>query len=169
MYQQQHYPHQPQRSAIPKVIGILMIIFASLGLLGSLIGLAGGGNREMFRAIPELKTWATIELLLNVIGLAYGAFHLYAGVRCLGYKSNAPKLAVVYGVVAIAMVLINLILVFAWVKPALDGMMGDLGPGFGAIFGVAMIFGSLIGIAWPTIVMILMTRPSAKAACVNDL
>ncbi|MBA2544479.1 MAG: hypothetical protein H0V17_32855 [Deltaproteobacteria bacterium] len=170
MYQQQHYPNQPQRSAIPKVIGILMIIFASLGLLGSLIGLAGGGgNQELFRGIPEYKTWRTIELLLNVIGLAYGALHLYAGVRCVGYKANAPALAKTYAIVAMGVVLVNAILVFAWIKPLMDKALGEFGSGAGTMFGGIMIFATLLGLAWPTIVLILMTRPAAKAACTAEL
>jgi hypothetical protein len=173
MYQQQHYPNpHPQRTAIPKVIGILMIIFASLGLLGGLLGLAGGGNQELFREVPGYKTWRTIELLLTVVGLAMGALHLYAGVRALGYKANAPGLCKAYAIVAMAMVVLNVILVFAWVKPMMEKAMGDMGgmgSSFGTAFGGIMIFMSLLGLAWPLIVLILMSRPSVKAACVNEL
>jgi hypothetical protein len=163
------YQHQPQRSAIPKVIGILMIIFASIGLLGGLLGLAGGGNADLFRGVPEYKTWRTVELLLTVVGLGIAGLELYAGVRALGYKSNAVRLAKTYAIIAMTVVIVNVILVFAWAKPMLVKAMGDLGPQVSAIFGVVMIVISIFGLAWPTIVLILMTRPAAKAACTNEL
>jgi len=165
------YQQHPVRSAIPKVMGILMIIFASLGLFGSLISLAGGGgNEELFREIPEYKTWHSIELLINALGLGIGALHLYAGVRAIGYKHNAPRLAVIYALVAMVVTIVNAILVFAWIKPILDRSFSQLGvSGMGSVFGPIMIFTTLIALAWPTLVLILMTRPAAKAACVQQL
>lgn len=166
------YQQQAPRSAIPKVIGILMIIFASLGLLGSLISvLGGGGNDAMFRDIPELKTWHTIEKLMGAVGLAIGGLHLYTGVRAVGYKTNAPGFAVVYSLVAMVVVILNAVLVFAWIKPIMEkafaGMPG--GEMVSGMFGPIVIFTTLIGLAWPILVMILMTRPTAKAACINQL
>jgi len=160
----------PARSAIPKVMGILMIIFASLGLFGGLFGLLSSvANDALFREIPQYKTWHTIELLLNVTGLAIGALHLYTGVRAVGYKRNAPSFAVTYAITAMVVTLINAILVFAWIKPALEKSLGEFGGDVGAVFGPIMVFSTLIALAWPTLVLILMTRPAAKAACVNEL
>jgi hypothetical protein len=152
-----------QRSGIPKVMGILMIIFASIGLLLSLIGLAGNSaNASMAREIPQLKTWATLSMVFGVIGIGVSALHLFAGVRAVGYKANAPKLAVTYGIVNIANNLIQGILVFAWLKPALSKF-----PGAAETMGAFLTIGIIIAIIWPTIVLVLMTRPAAKAACVN--
>jgi hypothetical protein len=169
MYQHSH----PPRSAIPKVIGILMIIFASLGLLGGLIGLAGGGGEmgSLMRDVPELRSYRTIELLINVLGLGISALHLYAGVRCIGYKANAPSLARSYAILAMVVTITNAILVFAWAKPILEGAMKGMPGGDIAVslFGPIMVFTTIISLAWPILVLVLMTRPAAKAACVNEL
>ena len=34
--------------------------------------------------------------------------------------------------------------------------------------GVGVIFGTIIGLSWPTVIIALMTRPGAKAACTNQ-
>jgi hypothetical protein len=152
-----------QRSGIPKVIGILMIIFASLGLLGSLIGLAGNsGNSEAFKEIPELKTWGTMSLLFSVIGIAVSALHLVAGINSVKYKAGAPKLALMYALFNIVNNVVQAIVVFAWLKPALSKF-----PGAGDLLGGFLVIGIILAIIWPTIVLVLMTRPAAKAACTN--
>jgi hypothetical protein len=174
MYQQQPmYHRQPARSAIPKVIGILMIIFASLGLFGSLIAFVsrGGGVDDMFRDVPELRTWNTISTFINVLGLGIGCLHLYTGLRCVGYKTNAPALAKAYAIVAIVVTITNAILVYAWAKPLLERAFGGM-PGGGiaaGVFGPIMLFSTVISMAWPIVVLALMSRPAAKAACVNQL
>lgn len=161
-----YQPPMPQRSAIPKVIGILMIIFGSIGILGGLIGLAGnGGGGDLFGDIPEYKTWRTIELLTGVLGLAISILQLYAGIRLVGYKAGALGLAKAYAIVRIVTEIAGAILIFAWVKPMLDQAM----PGMGGIMGVAMMIGLVFGLAWPIVVLALVTRPSAQAACNNQL
>lgn len=158
------------RSAIPKVVGILMIIFATLALvlgLRSLVQDAGGG---MFGNVAAFKTWNRIELVFDVVGLAISALHLYAGFRAMGYKTNAPRVAFGYGVISIVVGLIQGALLFAWIKPMLDEAFRVLEiSGGSTVFGGFMMFALLLGLAWPILVIILMTRPAAKAACVNEL
>lgn len=153
------------RSSIPKVIGILMIIFASLGLLFSLIGF-GGTDFSTEGLSPEfvdkLNSAKTFQLVTSVLGLVIGALHLFTGIACVRYKSTAPKLALIYGVAAILNVIIGLIVMYTFVKPALDVV-----PGAGAALGAVFLIIGIIGMAWPIIVLALMTRPAAKAACVN--
>ncbi len=166
-----YYPiPQPTRSAIPKVMGILMLIFASLGLLGGVIGILNTGGDDLMSMIPELKSWHTIDRIVTFTGVGISGLHLYAGFRAIGYKSNAPRAAVTYAVAAMVVTITNAILVFAWIKPILDDIGGGFGePNFGAVFGPIMFFTTMVSLAWPIIVLILMTRPGAKAACVNQL
>src|SRR6185295_4728381 len=112
-----HYyaPQITRRSAIPKVMGILMIIFASLGLIGSLMGLvSNAGGRDAFAMVPALKTWSTIELLFSLFGLGIGFLHLIAGAKAVAYKSAAPRLAVTYAIVAMVSTITHSILFYAW-------------------------------------------------------
>lgn len=157
-------PMMPQRSGIPKVMGILMIIFASLGMLGSLAMLAanpldkipGGG------LVPGFDNLKTVITILSVLGLGVGVLHLIAGIACVGYKRSGPGLALGYAIIRIVAAVIEVALVYAWMKPALEVVphMKD------EIIG-QMIGSSLVAIVWPVLVLILLTRPNAKAACVN--
>lgn len=152
------------RSSIPKVVGILMIIFASLGLLFGLIGLGGHSAGAGLNDVPAFKTFNTMSLVVGVIGLGISVLHLVAGIRSVGYKANAPKLASMYALINI---IVNVgwgIAVFAWLKPAIEKVAGGIG---GAAIGIGVTFGVIIGCAWPIIVLALMSRPAAKTACVN--
>ncbi len=178
MYQQpgypgpQYYQQMPQRSAIPKVIGILMIIFGALGILGGLIGLAGNGGlggNELFREVPELKTYRTIEMLTSVLSLGISILQLYAGVRAIGYKSNAIGLAKAYAITRIVAEITSVILVYVWMKPIMDEAFRDSGMNIGGVMGGFMLIFTLIAVAWPIVVLVLMTRPAAKAACTGEL
>jgi hypothetical protein len=151
-----------QRSGIPKVIGILMIVFASLGLLVSLAGLAGNSAEGVLKEVPEWKTWSTLSMVFGLIGLGISVLHLIGGISAVRYKASAPKLAVTYAVANIASNLAQAIIVFAWLKPALSKF-----PGAAEAVGAFLVIGIIIALIWPTIVLVLMTRPSAKEACVN--
>jgi len=162
-------PYQQQRSGIPKVMGILMIIFASLGLIGSLLALAGGsGSAAASEGVPALKTWATLSLVFSVVGLGVSGLHLFAGVRAVGYKANAPKLAMTYGLINIISNVVQLVLIFAWIKPAIAKAADHPGARAAAdlVGGFTLIL-TIIAVIWPTLVLILMSRPGAKASCTN--
>lgn len=155
---------QPRRSAIPKVIGILMIVFASLGLVASLIGLAMDSNwddpnikRAFGDQVSSMKTYESID---QISGLLIGILHLYGGIMCVMYKRSAPALAISYAAVRILHVVVTLVLLFAWLSPLLDKVPEMRGP-----MMVGMIFGGILGIAWPIVIWALMSRPSARAAC----
>ena len=173
VYPPPQYGYTPpvQRSAIPKVIGILMIIFGSIGLLGGVIGLAGSGmNNAMFRDVPELSTYRTVEMLLSVVGLTMAGFQLYAGVRAVGYKANAPGIAKAYAIAAIVIVIASLVINMAVLAPMMARAMDAAGMhGMGGFIGGFTLIISLFGLAWPIIVLTLMTRPTAKAACTAQL
>jgi len=153
------------RSSIPKVVGILMIIFASLGLLFGLLGLAGNSaSTEGLKDVPEFKTYLTMNMVYGLVGLAISVIHLLAGVSAVRYKANAPGLAKLYGVTNIVVSVGWGVVVFAWLKPALEKAAGGIGA---AALGVGVIFGIILAVAWPVIVLALMSRPAAKAACTN--
>lgn len=182
-FQPQPYQMQPRRSAIPKVLGILMIIFGALGLAGGLIGLAGSSlnqaNMDMFsRDMPEfaaaMKNMQRFDLIAALIAIPISAFQLFAGIACVKYKSSGPKLAIVYAVLTVLHSLVKTIIVKAMLQPAIDaaanhgGHFGrDIAEMTGMFTSIFLIFGMIIVLAWALVLGILMTRPAAKAACVN--
>lgn len=153
------------RSSIPKVVGILMIVFASLGLLFTLLALtsAGTGNdyQEM-QSLPAFKTLTTMQLVFNALGVGIGILHLVAGISAVRYKASAPKLAMSYAVINIVTTIAYLVMVFAWLKPAL-AKAGF--PEAGAVVGGVLLVSGVLSVTWPVIVLVLMSRPSARAAC----
>ena len=161
-----------KRSAIPKVIGILMLIFGGLAVLSGLIGLVSGpgdefnqfgrlGDGDIATAFGRYKT---LNMVSNLTSLIIGAIELYAGGRALMYRSNAPGWVLAYAWLNIGMTIIVLAMTYAWMMPMLEKHL----PGAAGMMGVAVILGGIISIAWPIVAMALMTRPSAKAVCSND-
>ena len=151
------------RSGTPKVMGILMIIFACLGLLTTFASFGGQDVSELGPEWQEkfssVNTYLTI---LSVVGLALGVLHLLAGIAAVGYKKNAPKLAKLYGITALANVVIGMVVTYALLKPLLEEM-----PGLGSAVGGMVIVVSLIGAVWPILVLALMGGAKSKAACTN--
>jgi uncharacterized membrane protein YidH (DUF202 family) len=144
-------------------MGILMIIFASLGLLGTLISFGGQDvsalGPEWQEKFSSVNTYLTV---LSVIGLGLGILHLMTGIAALKYKRNAPKLAKIYGLTALANVVVGMIVTYALLKPLMEEL-----PGLGSAMGGMVIVMSLIGAIWPILVLSLMTGSKAKAACTN--
>ncbi len=153
------------RSGIPKVVGILMIVFASLGLLFTLLALASAGTGSDYRemqSLPAFKTLTTMQLVFNAVGVCIGILHLVAGISAVRYKASAPKLAMSYAVLNIVTTIAYLVMVFAWLKPALE-KAGF--PEAGSVVGGVLLVSGVLSVTWPVIVLVLMSRPSARAAC----
>jgi hypothetical protein len=161
------------RSGIPKVIGILMIIFASLGLLFGMAGLLMRGvNQELFDGIAEFHRLQQFTLVFGLIGLGVSALHLVTGLSAVRYRRSAPRLTLLYGCLNITQAIANAIVTFVWLKPALDAamertMVHTHGPDMSGLVGASMVFGLMISISWPIIAIVLMTRPAVTAACTN--
>ncbi|HTM19520.1 MAG TPA: hypothetical protein VL172_03400 [Kofleriaceae bacterium] len=178
--QPQYAQRPPKRSAIPKVMGILMIIFGGLGLLGGLAAVSGasqGMNKEMMDKNPAFhdkefggdKLAKVIEDVQHfqryaaIPGLLAAAFQLWVGILAVKYKKAAPKMAMIFGVVNIVQVIGQLVLYFVWISPALS----DAPPFVRSMMGMGFFVGAIFGMAWPVLILALMSRPPAKAACVN--
>ena len=154
---------QQARSAIPKVVGILMIVFASLGLLHSLISMFQAQLvSETFHS-HEMEGFVHVALIFGLLDVGIGFLHLAAGLRALGYKESAPRLTMLYGVLKIVTTVGLLVVTYAFMRRALDGA----GSEESAIIGFGFVLVGLFYMAWPIVAMALMSRPSAKAACVN--
>ncbi len=153
-------------SGTPKVMGILMIIFASLGLIASLYGLVSGpkGDELPGDFLDAVKSYG---LIVDGSGLLLSVLHLVAGIFALGYKAKAPLLATVYGIAALAWGLIRIVLYYVIVAPAAKDLAGAVGEAAGALAGGMLIVGAVIMAIWPILVLILMNTAKAKAVCVK--
>lgn len=174
----------PRRSAIPKVIGILMIIFGSLGLLSALLGLARSSLDDMqaftdgAMETPIVTAFAEVERIgkiVSLVGLPISVLHLVAGIAAVRYRASAPKLAIGYAVLAALHTLATTIVTATLIMPAMEAMMRELSQNAGPIgmsgfmsttMTAALIGGTIVGLAWPTVVGVLMSRQRARVACI---
>lgn len=163
---------QPRRSAIPKVMGILMIVFGSIGILGAFISLALKGRSE-FSHVPEWQTVETISLYMALlVALPMAAFQLTTGIISVKYKASAPKVATILAIAKMVMTVVEMIVTYKYTMAALEVVFGERGrldsfvrSTMETSMKIGMVFGGIVGLAWPILILILMNRPAAKAAC----
>lgn len=142
-----YYSHQhaPSRNQVPKVVGILAIIFASLGLFWAM--------RDMWGVMALLdKDGGSMWTVSAALSLAIFGVHLTAGIMAVGYRRSAPVMFIVYAALAFAAI--------AWNGLAWYRVFGDFG---GLLAGNNVFIVPII--AWPITALVLMTRPSSRAAC----
>jgi len=167
--QQGGYPPQQggmmKPSGTPKVMGILMIVFASLGLIGSLYGLAVGPKGELPGEF--LKTVRNYGLIVDGLGLVLSVLHLVTGIFSVGYRAKAPLLSNVYGIAALVWGLLRVVLYYVMVAPAFKDLAGSVGEAAGSMAGGMIVVFAVIAAIWPILVLILMNGSKAKEACVK--
>ncbi|MEZ4366558.1 MAG: hypothetical protein R2939_09760 [Kofleriaceae bacterium] len=150
------------RSPVPKVVGILLLVFGGLGLVVNLRGLlAVAGTAELFRD-PAWRHVIRVQQVDHAVSLAVAALQVYAGFRAVTYRQNAPRMAALYAWTSILTTVALLAYAYLVALPALDALAGAR-----ALIGAGMMFAGLLAIAWPIVVLALMSRPAARAACSN--
>jgi hypothetical protein len=151
-------PLAGERSAIPQVMGILMMVFAGLGVVAAFftLGLHGWFSFMNGAAATFARWW----MLSTVLGLGISIMQLFAGLSAVLYRSAAPRLAAMYGWSSIVFTVGTLILT-AITMPSF--VTGHLARGFSVSMNPFAI--GILGLTWPIIVLALMSRPAARAAC----
>lgn len=151
------YPQTtPRRSAIPRVVGILAIIFACVGAGFSVIFTLG--------PLSDIRRWSDAESLGFVvtwlylwaaISFALFALHLVGGVMACSYRAIGLRLLTAYAVAAIALVIIDVILMNGYVS---NGRLYD------SLTMPRTVF-ALFALPWPVVVLALVNNGRAKRAC----
>src|ERR1041385_446821 len=127
------------RSSIPMVVGVLMIVLASIGLMATAVNLHGATRDHAITASPSL---AKMMVMIGVLDGLVGLMHLTAGIAAVRYRRGAPDRAVTY---ALARILLTLGTVVALLMFA----HGELGRALDGGFVAA----TAIMIAWPIVVI----------------
>ena len=150
------------RSAIPKVVGILAIIFSVLGIGGSLLWSLGpmsdirswGYADDLSQLVLWMYVWLAISFVL------FGV-HLVGGILALQYKAGGLQMLGIYASSAIVLVVVDIILEFA-LAPHLEGRhAGDMRF---SVTVMRLVFDGL-ALPWPIIVLSLIKSRRAKQAC----
>jgi hypothetical protein len=132
------------------VVGVLMIVLASIGLMATAVNLHGATRDQVIAVSPS---FAKMTVMIGVLDGLVGLMQLTAGIAAVRYRRGAPDRAVTY---ALARILLTVGTAVALIMFA-HRELGALDGGFIAAASVMT--------AWPIIVIALMTRPAARDAC----
>ena len=142
------------RSSVPLVIGVLMIVFASIGLVVTAVNLYAATRDHMVAMFP---TAAKLTVMLGILEAIVGIMQLGAGIACVRYRQSGPERATIKASSASC-------------SPAAISSRRSCSssrssaaslPPFSALYTT----GAAIMIAWAIVVIALMSRPSTKVSC----
>jgi hypothetical protein len=161
-----------ERPASVTVFGILNIVFAALGffaLLASAMMLFSAGAMrnpvmEQMRAIPQYDFWLKLTIPLGILS---SIVLLVAGIGLLRLRSWGRLLSILYGWYAIIFGVVGI----GWnylflMRPMMEQARQQGGPeAMGAMGGaIGGTVGGCLGLIYPVLLLIFMTRPRVKAA-----
>jgi hypothetical protein len=169
---------QHERSAAPKVFGILSIIFASITLLSSTLGLlltaASSALKNMGNMAPDGDKAAEVAAmvgpmakvyqgigLLSLIMFVMSVLLLAIGIGQLRYRAWAQRWSVYWGVAGLACVALMVAISMLVVSPAYTEMFDALsrlkpqGDGQAAMPGSMSSFGSIFGGTFAVMTVVL--------------
>jgi hypothetical protein len=150
------------RSAIPKIVGILAMIFAPVGAMASAIWTWG--------PLDDIGRWSegdwdAVSKWLLAWGMVSGllfAVHLIAGIMAMLYRPSAPRWTTIYAIAAILLGILDAVLVVV-LSPS-GGGHHYIGL-HESVVTMHLVF-CVLSLAWPITAAILMNTARAKRACV---
>lgn len=153
-------PYRPpqSRSAIPRVVGILAIVFAPIGLLYTLAITYGPKDEFHWLEITQEElgffgTWLDVSL---IIGVALFVLHLVAGIAAVSYRRSGPPLLSAYAIAALLLVVADVAIALS--APISDSLVHSE-------LVLPRVFLQVFALPWPIIALILINQRSARSAC----
>jgi multidrug transporter EmrE-like cation transporter len=143
-------------------------VLASVALFAAMGNTSTNPVVQTIHDSPGYATWIKISI---VLGIFVGVVLLAAGIGLLKLKPWARKLSIAYGIYAIVMILIGMVVNYLFLtQPMLEQAHQKQGPDATVATGAAIggiiggMFGSCFGIVYPILLLIFMTRPKVVAA-----
>lgn len=148
------------RSSIPRVVGILAIVFSVLGIFGAIIQTVGPSEdlADVGLSLSDLGafgTWAYAYMALSVV--VFG-LHLFAGILCVGYRRRSVLFTNIYGIANFALIAANVALSFMLLPEEFAFLEAD-----GAIHARVVI--EFFALPWTVTFLALMNSERAVKAC----
>ena len=167
-------PPLVRASVWPRVVGIIGIIYASLGLFGAFCGLAYPFILPWYVdwlrsvGVPEqdVQEWeismspVSWTVPASVVGLALIILLFVGALKLLRRQASGAKLCALWSWTIIPWTIIATVitLVFHFNTPAPSG-----GPGQQIGTGIVTVIGTVIGLVFPVFVVIWFSRPTIKS------
>lgn len=140
------------RSALPKVIGIISLIMAGLGLLGAIGGLASSlFMPSLMEAQVSLGFSKSYLLGSNIVGLLASLWAIFIGIKLVKYKDTGRKHYNYYAIYAVIMSIVTYFLT----KNMMEKVYADMSP---EVAGAAMDMSSITSATvflFPIIIIII--------------
>ncbi len=181
-------PTQPFAPAAPppkaptwvRAIGIIAVIFGSLGVANGLCGAGssflmkpflakmGGTFSEGADTFAWMEKWKTTILMSAAIAAVLGVFLIVGGARLLKCRHGAPKLLKTWAGAKIAFVIVNSVMQFGMQGEQMEQMRRQAA-GTPAALGmqIGQYGGFVIGVLWgatlPVLILIWFSRAKIKA------
>jgi hypothetical protein len=153
-----------RRSSIPRVIGILAIVFSSLGLLGSFATLVGPAD-DMLKFSISKETLGTFGTWMNVyvvLAVALFGVHLTAGIQSVRYARSAPLWMTIYAILAIVLIVVDMTISYSTFP---KGEFGFLQKAIFEDLVYPRLGLAVLALPWPIVVLSLMNQRTARLAC----
>lgn len=176
-----------QPSSVPKVFGIIHLVYAGLGMIGGLMGLANpalakfttgpileiakksGKSTEAYEsAVAETARYAMMN---GVVQIALAILLLIAGLNLIKYQLKGAKLSKIWALARIPLAIVFSFLSMDATKrmmttqneligtgnPSMDNMMETMGT-------VGIVFGILMVSVYPILTLIFLSRAKVMAS-----
>ena len=153
-----------ERPAVITVFGVLNIVFGGLGVLGTIVALVGLIVVGVGSGLPD-GLLESQSVLVAVLGFAGEVVLLASGVGLLMMRPWGRRLSIVYGICMVAVTAVHAALAIGKVQSAtsmwLPYIYGGIATG---VATVGMILGFGFGLAYPLLLLIVMTRKGVAEA-----
>ncbi len=184
-------PNSWEQSTWPKVLGIVCIVFGSLGMLGGLFGAFGAlmmgvlsgsemmsevGDQDMDAMMLAMKHWMPAMVATNVLRLIAAGVLLASGIMMLSKRRGCPTWVMWYvglqSVFAVSSGVVSALMqreIMAAMLASNGGPGG--GPAMGGFMGAFSGIAGLITVVWylalPVFLLIWFRRPVIKEEIAN--
>ena len=155
------------------VFGMLNIVFGAFGLLGVLMSApmffskAADSKNYVIQVMHDSSVFSAWMMISAVVGAVASAALLGAGIGMLQLRPLSRKVSVGYAIYSLVMTPIGVVMEFLFVLPVLIIQTRQQpGPASAAAVSGTLwsMFGSLVGLIYPVLLLIFMSRRSVIAA-----
>ena|SRR6266404_3240361 len=161
-----------ERPTAVSVFGILNLAKGALGIFGffwsiALFSSAAAASNPALRLMLENADYRKLMKIMAPIGLIACGVSLATGIGLLRLKSWARRLSIAFAIYGILVVLVTVPLNFIFLfRPMLEQARQLQGPEASGMIGgaIAGTFGGVLGLVYPILLLIFMTRPNVIAA-----